>query len=149
DGLPDLAVANTFNDTLRVLLGNGDGTFQTTHISYVAGRSPYSVAIADFNGDGFPDAVTANFSSNDVSILLNDGFWTGPGGAPARAAAALPAVEVSRLPSTGSPPKRWSAAFHRMPDFLGPSAPCLLLRSRCAGNSCPPRRPRKGPPAAA
>ena len=29
--------------------------------------------VADFNGDGVPDLATANFATNDVSILLGDG----------------------------------------------------------------------------
>jgi hypothetical protein len=77
DGLLDLVVAG---DTVRVLLGRGDGTFESTHVSYIAGFNPTSVAIGDFNGDGSPDLAVANYGSNDVSILLNDGIW--PGGPP-------------------------------------------------------------------
>ena len=39
---------------------------------------PSVVAVADLNGDGFPDLAVANAGSNDVSILLNDGAWPGP-----------------------------------------------------------------------
>jgi hypothetical protein len=53
-------------------LGNGDGTFQQAQ-SYGAGRSPFSVAVGDFNGDGKPDLAVANVSSNNVSILLGNG----------------------------------------------------------------------------
>ena len=66
-----------------MLLGNGDGTFEpiwTTGVSYIAGSYPYSIAVGDFNGDGWPDLAVANIDSNDVSILLNDGVWTGGGG---------------------------------------------------------------------
>src|SRR6266446_3597740 len=38
-----------------------------------AGRSPDSVAVGDFNGDGRLDLATANFDSNDVSVLLGNG----------------------------------------------------------------------------
>jgi chitinase len=41
------------------------------------GSSPVALAVGDFNGDGRPDAVTANASSNTVSVLLNDGVWPG------------------------------------------------------------------------
>ena len=39
------------------------------------GGSPSSVVVADFNGDGRPDAAAANTGSNNVSVLLNDGNW--------------------------------------------------------------------------
>ena len=53
DGKPDLAVTVTSfaDNTVSVLLGNGDGTFQT-HVDYATGSHPTSVAVADFNGDG-------------------------------------------------------------------------------------------------
>src|SRR5581483_3150602 len=33
--------------------------------------------MADFNGDGRPDAAAANTGSNNVAVLLNDGIWDG------------------------------------------------------------------------
>jgi hypothetical protein len=39
----------------------------------LVGRGPTSVAVADLNHDGLPDLVTANFFSNDVSVLLGRG----------------------------------------------------------------------------
>jgi hypothetical protein len=61
---------------VRVLLGNGDGTFQISPFSYLAG---VRVAVGDFNGDGWPDLAVTN--SNGVSILDNDGMWpSAPGG---------------------------------------------------------------------
>jgi hypothetical protein len=71
DGIADLAVV--FGGGVRLLLGNGDGTFQTGAISYVAGTLPQGVAVGDFNHDGFPDLVVTNADSNSVSILFNDG----------------------------------------------------------------------------
>ena len=65
---------------VRLLLGKGDGTFQTTAISYFAGGSYHrffvpSLAVGDFNGDGLPDLAVTNCDSRNVSILLNDGKW--------------------------------------------------------------------------
>jgi serine/threonine protein kinase/Flp pilus assembly protein TadD len=74
DGVPDLVAA--FLGGVLVLLGNGDGTFQTTPISYLAGLRQLTVAIGDFNGDGRPDVAVANLSPNGgVSILINNGKW--------------------------------------------------------------------------
>jgi hypothetical protein len=44
-----------------------------TAINYAAGTRPYSIAYGDFNGDGKPDLAIANATSNDLSILINDG----------------------------------------------------------------------------
>src|ERR1700733_13631777 len=46
DGKPDLLVANEGSSTVSVLLGNGDGTFQTQHL-FATGNAPESVAVAD------------------------------------------------------------------------------------------------------
>ena len=76
DGVSDVAVANfDFNiqgpNTVSVLLGNPDGTFQAP-LSFGAGTNPDSVAVGDFNGDGLQDLAVANFNSNTVSVLINN-----------------------------------------------------------------------------
>src|SRR5205823_3613567 len=62
-----------------VLLGNGDGTFQSAR-NFDAYRYPSSVAVADVNGDGHPDLAVANAASNlnagIVSVLLGNGDGT-------------------------------------------------------------------------
>ena len=72
DGIPDIVTANAFDNTVSVLLGNGDGTFQTQR-TFAVGSRPYSVAVADLTGDGKPDIVTTNYGGNSVSVLLNNG----------------------------------------------------------------------------
>jgi hypothetical protein len=72
DEKSDLAVANQYDDKVSVLLGNGDGSFQSA-VNYVAGGGPSSVAIGDLNGDANPDIVVANRYSRNVSVLLSIG----------------------------------------------------------------------------
>src|SRR5207248_8690754 len=53
DNKLDLAVTNPSNDTVSVLLGNGDGTFQAP-VTYSTGNSadhPVAVSALDVNGD--------------------------------------------------------------------------------------------------
>jgi hypothetical protein len=75
DGRPDLIVMNTGETptgTVSVLLGNGDGTFQDQQ-TFPVGQGPFGLAVADVNGDGRPDIITANSGDNTVSVLLGDG----------------------------------------------------------------------------
>jgi len=60
---------------LVVLIGNGDGTFQSS-VEYAVGLEPEDLTIGDFNGDGKPDVATANLASSTLSILLNHGDGT-------------------------------------------------------------------------
>src|SRR5439155_84334 len=79
DGQADLVVGKTILEGLvtdvAVLLGKGDGTFQSP-LNSRAGYNPSALAVADFNGDGRADLVTANSGSGDVSILLGNGDGT-------------------------------------------------------------------------
>jgi len=81
DGHLDLIVSDfgTFpNDHggVSLLLGNGDGTFQSP-VSFGAGDFPVGIATGDFNGDGNPDAVVADFGTSvgvaSVTLLLGNG----------------------------------------------------------------------------
>jgi hypothetical protein len=78
DGNLDVVVANggSSGSTVSILLGNGDGTFQSaTHYS-TGGTSPSAVKVADFNQDGKPDIVVTNADSATVSVLLGNGDGT-------------------------------------------------------------------------
>ena len=79
DGIPDLAVANECghidgcrNGTVSILLGNGDGTFQTQQ-SFFVGIFPLAVEAADFNHDGNPDLVLTLPCGTDTTCVTNGG----------------------------------------------------------------------------
>ena len=59
DGRTDLAVANDIDNTVSVLLGNGDGTFQP-QVTYAVGQCPDAIVAGDFTGDGRTDLAVAN-----------------------------------------------------------------------------------------
>ncbi|EEM08340.1 hypothetical protein bmyco0003_49360 [Bacillus pseudomycoides] len=73
DGLLDLAVGNFGTNNVSVLLGNGDGTFQSA-VNFEVGQSPEVIIAADFNNDGAIDIAVPNYDSNNVSVLLNNCF---------------------------------------------------------------------------
>ena len=94
DGKSDLVVANQCSGsdfcvgsgTVGVLLGNGDGTFQTA-LTYASGGSFLNaVAVADVNGDDRPDLILTNGCANigggvcsgegAVGVLLGNGDGT-------------------------------------------------------------------------
>jgi hypothetical protein len=79
DGIPDLVATNANSNTVSVLLGNGDGTFQAGQ-SFAAESGPNSVAVGDFTGTGILDLAVTNGSSGTVSILLGnaDGTFAAP-----------------------------------------------------------------------
>src|SRR6266571_5360264 len=87
DGIQDLAVANSGRasgsaGSVSVLLGNGDGTFETPLNFPVGprGSTPNCVAVGDFNRDGRADLAVANYgggsSSTAVAVLLGNGNGT-------------------------------------------------------------------------
>lgn len=101
DLTPDLVTANYglpggghadlgWNDTISVLTGIGDGTFNAAQ-NITVGAGPTALAVGDVNGDGFPDIVVANTgpvdqntgvpTGNTITVVLqnstHDGFLPG------------------------------------------------------------------------
>jgi len=78
DGVLDLAVidgqGNSNGSAALILLGNGDGTFQSP-VSYPLNTNAASAIAADFNGDGKLDLAVAD-NVGVLSILLGNGDGT-------------------------------------------------------------------------
>jgi FG-GAP-like repeat/Bacterial Ig-like domain (group 3) len=90
--------------SVGVLLGNGDGTFQSA-ATYIVGYATYSVAISDLRNDGRLDLVVAGYCFCDFNVLLGNGdgtfqgavgYNTGGGGEPV-------SVAVGDLNADGKP----------------------------------------------
>jgi len=103
DNKPDLVVAhynNAGSSGISILLnttstGAGSASF-AGEVFFSTGfgdEDSIAVAIADFNGDGKPDAVTANYSTGKVSLFINT--------APSGAAAPTMATHVDFASGTG------------------------------------------------
>jgi hypothetical protein len=75
DGVTDLLITNVSSDSLSLLLGREDGSFQDTTTLKV-GNMPRAVVTADFNGDKKLDIALANAGSEEVAILIGKGDGT-------------------------------------------------------------------------
>jgi hypothetical protein len=76
DGKLDLVVGNFSGSTVTVLRGDGTGRFtEVAGSPFSLDGQPYQVAVGDMNKDGIPDIVTANKSTNTVSVLTGNGSF--------------------------------------------------------------------------
>jgi glucose/arabinose dehydrogenase len=86
DGKLDIITTNTAGnypssnnpggDQISVLLGNGNGSFNSP-INFTTGRTPFSATTGDFDNDGDVDIATANWHTNNLSVLLNNTISSG------------------------------------------------------------------------
>ena len=75
DGKTDLAIASPNSGYVRILLGNGDGTFAVWDDYYSQYGEPI-IAAGDFNGDGKADLAVGSTFSDSVAIMLGNGDGT-------------------------------------------------------------------------
>jgi NPCBM/NEW2 domain/FG-GAP-like repeat len=82
DGLADLLSANSAGnypvccnpggDTISLLLNTGGGFFAAPQ-THTVGTTPFALSAGDLDGDGDLDVATANWHSNDLTVLRNGG----------------------------------------------------------------------------
>ena len=91
------------NGGVKLVPGHGDGTFGDGG-SFHVGDNPMWIVTGDLNGDGYPDIVTANHDSNNVSVLINAADWGTPPAAPAFPRGVLPpATSAAGIGPNGGP----------------------------------------------
>ena len=97
DGKPELIVANWGDNTVSVFHHTGAGGITTNSFAaatiFAVGANPQGLAVADLDGDGKPDVVTANNNygtTNSVSILRNTSTTGNIAFAPSVGLAGLP-----------------------------------------------------------
>jgi hypothetical protein len=71
DGRSDVAVTNSANSTVGVLLGTGDGVFAAAINSSLGAANTLFIVAADLNEDGITDLITGG--STTISVLLGAG----------------------------------------------------------------------------
>jgi hypothetical protein len=118
-----LSEPNCPSGAVGVLLANGHGGFSKAATYASGGIDPYSVAVADVNGDGKPDLVVANVyatsnpTSGSIGVLLGNGDGTFRP-AMSFASGAVNAVSV------------------RIADVNGDGIPDLVVANECSSTSC-------------
>lgn len=72
----DLLTVNRLADNVSILLNLGileDVPQFSTATHYSVGEAPWAIGCARIDADAYPDIVTVNITSNNVSVLINDG----------------------------------------------------------------------------
>jgi hypothetical protein len=79
DGIMDIIASSTNpgggGALVSVLFGLGNGSF-APRVDYPVGYIPDAMAIGDLNGDGYPDVVVIEISTNTFYVLMNKGDGT-------------------------------------------------------------------------
>jgi hypothetical protein len=136
DGRLDLAVLfeqfNTGQDFVKVLLGNGDGTFQDAQTVQVPDDS-FSLAAGHFHGPGTLDLVTAG-TRGSVNVLAGNGDGTFQGPATSNLGQDFRGVAVGDLNRDGKDDLVLTALGH-----LGAPSDVVVLRGNGDGTFAAPQ----------
>lgn len=74
DQSPDFLFTSSNGNAVGVFLGDGKGAFNAAAGSpFAVGAFPAFMSVADWNGDGRPDVLTANQNASNLSILAGNG----------------------------------------------------------------------------
>jgi type II secretory pathway component GspD/PulD (secretin) len=123
DSTPDIVIASQLNNSVMVLLGNGDGTFTNPKqaVTYAVGNQPTGIVLGSFNSntDGNLGFVVTNFADNSYSVFSGngDGTFTEVKGSP------------FHLPSGQTGPIAITSA-----DFNGDGKPDLAIVNQTTNN---------------
>lgn len=73
DGLMDMSLTNYTQSGLGVFMAgqSAPGFFETNFVLATTAGGTTGLAVGDFNGDGWPDVVTADSIGNQVTVFLN------------------------------------------------------------------------------
>jgi len=85
DGTTDLAIIRSFEDSLEVALGDGNGDFVLQMPSLASGTSPTQVVVGDLDGNDGDDIIVGGGDTYNVFVSDGDGspvpqFQVGVGG---------------------------------------------------------------------
>lgn len=69
----DIALANYGRNSIGILRGNGDGTFQSQIEFSLTNSRPLFIHVGEFNNDHRMDIVVANYGTNSIGVLLGSG----------------------------------------------------------------------------
>jgi hypothetical protein len=73
NGVADLAVANSGDGTVTVVLADGQGGFEVAPPVELELPDPNAIAAGDFNADGMADLAVTHLWDDALSVLLGDG----------------------------------------------------------------------------
>lgn len=72
--------ASNYSDISNNIIAPGTKVYFVAGQEYEVGDNPSSVFLGDLNGDTKTDIAVTNFSSNTITVMINDGFGLFPSG---------------------------------------------------------------------